>query len=371
MEWRISKRGKKSVGVISYKNASGEYAQKWITAEQYETDKQLERRILDWIEDYEENDINNPNNVTFGGYIRQWLENKKKISETTRDGYMLYINKHIIPNLGHIKLKKLKTIDLDKFYKKLSESSYVKGCEVIPYSQNTILQIHAIIHKSLNYAKSNKLVKENVADYCDNKPVHERYEGSVYTTEQFQELMRAVKDTIDEICIILAGCLGLRRGEVLGLKWENIDYKEMVIKIRQTKVRTKEHGIIEKSPKNAKSIRDITVNKLTIDALKRWRKKNVDSVYVINEFNPNTYSGHFKLLLEKNSLPPTRFHALRHFSATYMLKEGVPDKVASERLGHSTVATTREIYQHVLKEMDKEAATKLDKLMSGGAIRTK
>ncbi len=363
MEWRITQRGKKSVGIISYKDATGQYAQKWITAEPYETNKQLERRILDWIEDYEESDINNPNKVTFGAFIQQWINTKKKISDTTRDGYNIYIKKHIIPNIGHIKLSKLKPMDLDKFYQKLYESTYKKGEEEIFYSQNTILQIHAIIHKALRYAVSNKLRRDNPADYCENKPVHERYEGTVYTDIQFQDLMGKVKGTIDEVCIILAGCLGLRRGEVLGLKWENIDIKEMIIYIRQTKVRSKEHGIIEKAPKNKKSIRDISVNKKTIDALKRWHKANTDSIFVINEFNPNTYSGHFKLLLERHNLPPTRFHDLRHFAATFMLKEGISDKVASERLGHSNVSTTRDIYQHVLKEMDREAANKLDKLM--------
>ena len=363
MEYRTIKRNGKSVGVISYKDASGEHKQKWITSRQYETDKQLERRCLDWIDDYESNDINNSEKITFGGYLRQWIESRKKISETTKDGYNVYINKHIIPGLGHIKLSKLKTSDIDKFYAKLSESTYKKGGEEISYSQNTILQMHAIIHKALDYAKRNKSIKDNPSDYCDNKPIHEKYQGSVYTEEQFTTLMAVVKNTIDEICIILAGCLGLRRGEMLGLKWENIDYKNMLIQVRKTRVRSKDKGIIEKPPKNKKSIRDISVNKKTLDALKRWRKLNTESEYVINEFNPNTYSGHFKLLLENNKLPPTRFHDLRHFAATFMLKEGISDKVASERLGHANVSTTRDIYQHVLKEMDREAANKLDKLM--------
>lgn len=363
MEYRVVKRNKKSVAIISYKDAAGEYQQKWMTAKKYETDKQLERRALDWIDDFESNDINNSEKITFGNYLKQWIDSRDKLSDTTKDGYNIYINKHIIPGIGNIKLSKLKTIDIDKFYSKLSKSTYKKGGEEIPYSQNTLLQIHAIIHKALDYARHNKIIKENPANFCDNKPTHERYNGTVYTEEQFIELMKVVSGTIDEICIILAGCLGLRRGEMLGLRWENIDYKELIIHIKQTRVRSKEHGIIEKPPKNLKSIRDICVNKKTIEILKKWRKQNTDSEYVVNEFNPNTYSGHFKLLLEKNKLPPTRFHDLRHFAATFMLKERIPDKVISERLGHSNVSTTREIYQHVLKDMDREAASKLDKLL--------
>ena len=146
---------------------------------------------------------------------------------------MAISKKHIIPNLGHIGLAKLKTIDIDKFYKKLSNSTYKKGSQEIKYSNNTILQIHAIIHKCLNYAKHNKIIKDNPATYCENKPERERYKGEVYTVEQFTSLLSLVKDTIDEIYIILAGCLGLRRGEVMGLKWEDIDFQEKIIHIRR------------------------------------------------------------------------------------------------------------------------------------------
>jgi integrase len=364
MEFRIIKRGNKSVGIISYKDSiTGNHKQKWITAQKHETDQQLKRRILDWIDDYESNDVHNNGKVTFGAFIKQWIETRDKIAITTRNEYYGYIKKHIIPNLGHIKLAKLKTVDIDKFYKKLSNSTYKKGSQEIKYSNNTILQIHAIIHKCLNYAKHNKIIKDNPATYCENKPERERYKGEVYTVEQFTSLLSLVKDTIDEIYIILAGCLGLRRGEVMGLKWEDIDFQEKIIHIRRTKVKAGKHGIIEKEPKNKTSIRSISVNQRTIDILRAWRKKNLDSVYVVNKYNPNTYSEHFKRLLEKHGLPHTRFHDLRHFAATFMLKEGISDKVTSERLGHSSTVTTREIYQHVLEEMDREAAAKLDKLM--------
>lgn len=365
MKHRIIKRNGESVGIISYKDSiTKEYKQKWITTEQYETDRQLEMRMLEWMDNFEANDINNPAKITFGSFIRQWIDNRDKIADTTRDGYNLYIKNHIVPALGDIPLSKLKSIDVDKLYKDMAHKTYKKGEEKIPYSQNTILQVHAIIHKCLKYACKNHLIKDSPADFCENTPVHEHYQSRVYTEVQFKDLMKAVSGTIDEVYIILAGCMGMRRGEVLGLRWNDIDFKDKIIHVRKTKVRSKENGIIEKTPKNYKSIRDISVNDKTVQILKKWQKKKLfKSEFVCDEFNPNTYSGHFKLLLENLKLPHTRFHDLRHFAATFMLKSGVPDKVASERLGHSNVATTREIYQHVLKEMDREAAKNLDKLM--------
>ena len=362
MEYRIIKRSGKSVGVISYKDASGKYGQKWITAEKYETDKQLERRMLDWIDDYESNDMSEPAKVKFGKYLDAWLKNRDKLSQTTIDGYSIYIEKHIKPELGDKLLSKLKAMDLDKFYKKLSNSTYNKGGIEIPYSPNTVIQAHAIIHKALKYAWKNKFIKDNPADFVENVPQRDRKKFKPYLVDDFKKLMDAVEGTVDEMFIILAGCLGLRRGEVLGLKWNDIDFKDKIIHVRKTKVRTTK-GIIEKAPKNVSSIRDIAVNSKAIQAFKRWKLKcGFKSEYICNKFNPNTYSGHFKLLLENKKLPHTRFHDLRHFSATYMLKSGVPDKVAAQRLGHSQVSTTRDIYQHVLEEMDREAAEKLNKL---------
>lgn len=367
MEYRIIKRGNKSVGVISYKdNVTGEYKQKWITAQEYETEQQLKRRLLDWMDDYESSDINNSEKLTFGAFIKQWIETRDKIAITTRGEYSGYINKHIIPNLGHIKLAKLKPMDLDRFYKQLANSTYKKGNKEIKYSESSLWQIHAIIHKCLEYAKDNRLIKDNPADGCENKPKRQSYKNKayrVYSEEQFTTLLEAVKDTIDEIYVILAGCLGMRRGEVMGLRWEDIDFKEKTINIRRAKVKADGHGIIEKEPKTEKSIRSISVSQRIIDILKEWRKKNLDSVYVVNKYNPNTYSEHFRNLLKRHGLPHIRFHDLRHFAATFMLKEGIPDKVTSERLGHSSTAITKEIYQHVLKEMDREAAEKLDKLL--------
>jgi integrase len=253
MNYRITEVNGKKVAIISYKDAAGVNKQKWLTKRKYEAEQQLKRRCDDWIYLYESKDINNNEKITFGNYLTQWIETRRKIAETTADGYRIYINKHIIPALGHIRLVKLKASDIDKFYAKLTDSTYTKGGEIIPYSQNTLLQIHAIIHKALDYARRNKLIPDNPSDSCDNKPVHERYQGTVYNEAQFAKLMDAVKGTVDEICIILAGCLGLRRGEVLGLKWENIDYKDMNIQIRKTRVRTK-NGIIEKPPKNNRYI---------------------------------------------------------------------------------------------------------------------
>lgn len=362
MEYRIIKRNKKSVGVISYKDASSEYGQKWITAGKYETDKQLERRMLDWMDDYESNNMSEPAKVKFGNYLDSWLKNRDKLSQTTIDGYSIYIEKHIKPALGELLLVKIKAMDLDKFYKKLSNSIYTREEKEIKYSPNTVIQAHAIIHKALKYAWKNKFIKDNPADFVENVPQRERKKFKTYTVEDFKNLMDAVEGTIDEIFIILAGCLGLRRGEVLGLKWNDIDFKQKIIHVRKTKVKTTK-GILEKDPKNITSIRDIAVNSKAIQALKQWKLKcKFDSEYVCNKFNPNTYSGHFKLLLENKKLPHTRFHDLRHFAATFMLKSGISDKVAAQRLGHSQVSTTRDIYQHVLEEMDKEAAEKLNKL---------
>ena len=156
----------------------------------------------------------------------------------------------------------------------------------------------------------------------------------------------------------------MRRGEIFGLYWRNIDFKTGYIEVEQTSVRFKR--TIEKDPKNESSRRTFKAPEYVIAILdeykKRTRGKQGDKV--ISRWKPSTYSERFGIILERFSLPHIRLHDLRHYNAVIMCKYGVSDKVAAERLGHSQVSTLRNVYQHVLKDMDQTAADEIDAMFA-------
>lgn len=312
-----------------------------------------------------------PSNLTVEGYLLQWLEDYcSHLSPATVAGYKRYIVNHIIPSIGSIKLQKLKPINVQRFYNDEKDSGY---------SNTTILQEHRILRKAMSDALKNDLIEKNPLDMVD-APRKSDFAPSVYNEEHYAALLAVAVGTIFDIPVLLAGVLGLRRGEVFGLRWNNIDLEAGTLCITQTMVPA--GGQIHiKEPKNESSKRTITIPESLIKVLKQHKKTqlrerakndgkfNIDDCFVCCKENgqpvdPASFSRDFKTLLEKNNLQHIRFHDLRHFSATMMLKRGINTKIAAQRLGHSTPSTTQNIYQHVLADMEKEGAEKLNDLIT-------
>ena len=203
------------------------------------------------------------------------------------------------------------------------------------------------------------MLKSNPADKV-KLGKKEKYLPTVYNEDQFLQLLEFVSGTDDELPIILGGGCGLRRGEIFGLYWRNIDLRTGHITIKQTSVRFKDN--LEKSPKNDSSCRTFKAPQYVIDILEMYKRKNNGKANqrVITRWKPGTYSERFGILLKRFNLPHIRLHDLRHYNAVIMCKYGVSDKVAAERLGHSQVSTLRNVYQHVLQDMDQTAAEEID-----------
>jgi integrase len=253
-------------------------------------------------------------------------------------------------------------MDVDKFYNTLRTLPIDKEKNQKPLSNNSIVKIHSILHSALEYAKVNKKLMSNPIDYV-KPPKKDKFIPNILDEKNFNKLYSAVHGTFDEIPIVLAACTGLRRSEIFGLTWKNIDMENCLIRIE--KITTRYSKYITKKPKSNSSQRTFAVPKFVIDILKNYRSSlKVVPEYVCDKFKAQSYSGHFKLILEKNKLPEFRFHDLRHFNAIIMMKYNIPDKVASERLGHAHVSTTRQIYQHVISDMDREAANIIDNVFN-------
>lgn len=187
-------------------------------------------------------------------------------------------------------------------------------------------------------------------------PPKEKREIVIPEIETVIQIISAAKGTYLEVPVLLAVCLGLRRSEILGLKWDCIDLKNKTIKIKKAIVLDENNSQIEKNPKSYAGNRGIDIPNILADALKKHPK---DGDYVISITGCAMYK-RFISLLKKNDIPLLRFHDLRHVNASVMLKLNIPNRYAAERMGHSTEDMLKSVYQHTLKTEKKKIDTKVN-----------
>lgn len=312
------------------------------------------RKRNKFVEKIEAGDYSDIRKVTIKGWLEKFMKVYcAKLAQTTREGYQNYIDKHIVPALGELKLSEIKPIHIENFYNKEREKKL---------KEKTILQEHRILHRAFKKAVGDGLISRNPCDGVD-APSPEDYEPTIYTEKEFALLLDKLKGHRMEAIILIAGMCGLRRGELMGLTWEDIDLKNGIIAVERNVVPTKKKGVITKDAKTKKSTRKFTIPSAIIPALKRLR--GIGRLYTRldgKDYNPGSVSRTFKEFLEDNGLKHIRLHDLRHFNCTMMLKYGVSDKEAMERTGHSN-GTMLKKYQHVLKEMDQDSADKLNNVI--------
>lgn len=312
--------------------------------------QEVKRKLNELIEQIEGGNISKAEKITVDGWLRKFMEVYcTSLSQTTKDGYNIYIEKHIIPMLGKIKLVDLKPLHIQNFY----NTERKKG-----YSEKTILQEHRILHRAFKKAVGEGLIPKNPCDSVD-APSPEEYKPTIYTEEEFLLLLDKLKGHPMEAIILIAGMCGLRRGELLALTWDDIDLEKGIIRVNKNTVATSE-GIVTKEPKTQKSTREFAIPSIIIPRLKQLR--GIGKLYVKpdgTDYHPGSVSKAFNTFLKKNNLKHIRLHDLRHFNCTMMLKYGISTRAAMERSGHSNINMLTK-YQHILKEMDKENAEKLN-----------
>lgn len=317
------------------------------------TPAEVKAKIAEWRLKIDRGEIDGKGNMIFSEYLKLWLKVYcKKLAITTVQGYERYINKHITPTLGKIKIGELLPMQITNLYNSMSDKKL---------SNKTILQAHSIIRKSLQDAVKNGFIYKNPCALVERPSINKYKPKNIYSEDDFAELFAASQGTEHELPVIFAGLCGLRRSEVFGLTWDNIDTENMTITVKQAAVPIKGEVTL-KSTKNYTSERTFSYPSFVNDILKK--KKGIGLIFTDSKGNPENggnYSHRFKNFLTKKKLKKIRFHDLRHFNATMMLKSGVSDKVASSRLGHANPNVTRSIYQHSTFELDKQAANCIEK----------
>ncbi len=321
-------------------------------------------------------------NVTLGDWLDAWLEQyaKPSIRPTTYDNYEMVIRLHIKPSLGHIKLEKLQPGDIQSFYNTKLEKGNIRTKKGL--SPRTIRIAHVILHEALEQALKEERINRNPVDFC-SPPKVEKREVSYLTPEEEKKFLQALEGEPLAAAFILLLGTGIRRGELLGLRWQDIITTPdgTFLNIRQQLVKAKIDGkqrLIFQPPKSDKGRRTIPLLDWGIEALKKHREKqneqkikcgkkyeDHDLVFATatgRPINPRNFHRTFKRILAKAGIPDIRLHALRHTFATRLGEANIHPKVMQELLGHSSVSLTLGTYTHVLPKLKQEAVVTLDNL---------
>ncbi|TFB14161.1 site-specific integrase [Filobacillus milosensis] len=306
-------------------------------------------------------------NDNFGDFVEKWFETSytRSVEETTAESRRYLLNNHILTHFRHKSINEITTFDIDCFYAdKLDED----------YSPSYIRQMHNMLNKSFDQAVRWSLIKINPVMNA-NPPKIITKEKLTWSVEQVNLFRSLIINLNFEMAYILTIFTGMRRGEVLGLKWEDVDLTKGKISIKRSLSFVKGKGLIFKAPKTAKSKRQISISDYLISLLKKQKYKqerqikkdssyNENNLVVCSEIgkpvDPSNLLRQFSRLIKKAELPKISFHDLRHTHATILMQQGENPKVVSERLGHSRVGITLDLYSHVNDDLQERAAQKFE-----------
>ena len=309
---------------------------------------------------------------TVGAWMDEWFENvaKIKVRPSSHQTYKGYIDNHIKPNIGNIPLEKLTTMDLQKFYRKLLTKGRVERIESKEQPQGlsakTVRNINQVISSAMDLAVAQKIIPANPTNACE-LPKVEHQEMQTIPAEQLQAFLDEARATGVYEMYYIELATGLRRGELLGLKWQDIDWKNGIIKVRRQVARV-DGQIVEAPLKTKNSYRAVTISQQAIEVLKEQKRKTNDQ-YVFPSPNggpisPDSVNNMLGRVLERAGIPKVRFHDRRHTFATIALQNGVDIKTVSGMLGHFSAGFTLDTYAHVTTSAQKEAAQAMGNILS-------
>jgi len=332
-----------------------------------------QKECRSWIKDMQEQIENGLSvdgfKMTVHDLFKMWLESiQGSVRPRTLDQYQGVVRNHLEPVLGEIKLRELQPYQIQQLYNSLLAEGK---------SNRTVQLVHSVIHRALVVGQQLGLVGRNPASAVTPPKVPQK-EMQVLDDNQARQLLIAAQGDRYEAMYYLAITTGLRQGELLGLKWEDIDFSSGILQVKRQLQRVPGKGVRLSEPKTKAGRRQIQLGPESVNQLITHRKRQDieregdrwEEHGLIFPSSVGTPTGQrnlirsYKRLLKKAGLPNIRFHDLRHTAATLMLLNGIPLIVVSRRLGHSKPSVTLDIYGHYLPGMQAEAAVMMDELVT-------
>ena len=321
------------------------------------------------------------NKFTLKEFTDLWLKDygEKHLAPKTLARYKSMLDSRILPLIGHYRMDKVRPITINRWLNDLAVSPRLDG-KGGTLSDQTIKHHFRCLSAIMQDAVEWDVIPSNPCSRV-KAPQAKKKQIDCFNEEEVRKLLILLEnETIKyKALIYLAIASGAREGEIMGLEWRHIDFRNNAITIKQSSQYLPGKGIFSKSPKNESSIRTISMPKNVIDILKAYRaewaavKLEVGDLWKGTERLFTTWDGQpgypgwpgkwFYKFIRRHGLRPVPFHSLRHLSSTLLIKEGVPLKNVSKRLGHTVLGTTADIYTHTLESVDKQAARKIGKTL--------
>jgi integrase len=310
--------------------------------------------------------------LTLGEFLDRWLSDSVRdtVRQRTYERHEELVRLHIRPSLGRLKLKVLTPAHVQGFYRDRLDTGL---------SPATVQKIHVVLHKALDQAVKWNLIPRNVTDAV-NAPRPAPKEMRPLAPDEARKLLEMARGDSLEALYVLAVHTGMRQGELLGLKWEDVDLEGNVVRIRRTLTRNKGRLLLGE-PKTKKSRRTVRLTETAAQTLREHLERQLEEMERLGDLyqdqglvfttrvgtpiNPtNLRRRSFASLLERASLPAIRFHDLRHTCATLLLLRNVHPKYVQELLGHATITITLDTYSHVLPGMGDQTAAAMERVLS-------
>ena len=332
----------------------------------YKTRKEAQNALAEKINELNHNTYIEPSKMTVEQALDEWYATTVEpvLKANTKRGYLVNIG-HLKKGIGRILLQKLTALQIQNFYNELEKQGF---------SPRSIQYIHTNLKSALKYFCKMQVISKNAAEFA-NVPKQKKAKNDYYTEEETQQLIEKSKDCDIYLEILLAVGMGLRRGEVLALTWDNVNFKTSSLTINKSLSRIEGTDIVS-STKTASGERTLKIPNFVLNALSERRQKQWNDRKILHEaYHENnlvccrsdgsyyvcgSFTTKFSKHLNKIGMRHIRFHDLRHTNATLMLQYNVPIKVMSENLGHSNTGVTMDTYSHVTVKMKSETADKFD-----------
>jgi integrase len=367
MKGSVKRRGKNwAIIYDAPRGDDGKRNQKWESVKG--TKKDAEKLLAQRIHEASTGGFISSSDTTVGHYLDEWIKNvRHRVSGTTPETYQQNIRVHIKPAIGHRRLDALKPAHIQSMYTKLIDASKL--------APKSVRLIHAIVHTALKDAVKVQIMTRNPADAV-TPPRVGRVERPTLTEDEVNRLLEVGWGTVYYIPILLASGAGLRRNEILALKWSDVDLEKQRLFVRHSLVQTKS-GISFKEPKSGKS-RTLKLGEVITGELQahydnqRLRRAvggeyNPDNLVCCQDdgtmFPPKRFSSQWKKVLVKSGVKTVTFHDLRHTYAKFVISSGTHMKVLCELLGHASITTSYDLYGHVTESMQDGAASHIDSVI--------
>ncbi|MEX2553902.1 MAG: site-specific integrase [Actinomycetota bacterium] len=319
-----------------------------------------------------------PSSVTVGDYVESWIaaaQGNGRIRPGTASLYETVLRAYIVPTVGHKSLQELRATDLDRAYAHLLKQGGRQGG---PLAAKTVKSAHTLLHKALSDAVKKGLISSNPAEVADS-PTPQRKEMKTWTAGQLGQFLEYVKDDRLFAAFRLASMTGMRRAEVLGLRYKDLSLDRGRVSIVQTLVLVGGKPTISANAKTDSGRRSIGLDPETLQALKTHRSAHAEERLSLGlglteddlvfskvdgtPIHPSWFSRTFTRLSRAAGLPVIRFHDLRHGFATMSLDAGVRVWDVSDILGHKNISITLDLYRHAVPDTQAEATTKVSALL--------